>query len=98
MNPDSPTYHLKNIISNKTLYYRLHGRYELHRSSYDEEELKEIALSILDLCHKVNEAYIIFNNGVLGYSIPNALKLQELLGLSISRTTIGPKYSQGLGL
>lgn len=98
VNPDSPGYRLKNIISNKTLYYRLHGRYELHKSPYDEDELKEIAISIQEFSERISEAYIIFNNGVFGYSIPNAIKLQELLGMNINRAIILPKYYQELGL
>lgn len=98
VNPDSPKYHFSNVLSNKILYYRLHGRYELHKSPYEEEELEEIATSIHELSNKTTEAYVIFNNGLLGFSIPNGIKLQELLGLKRNGPKFLPKYSQELGL
>ncbi|MGB9770632.1 MAG: DUF72 domain-containing protein [Candidatus Kapaibacteriota bacterium] len=79
VNPDSPNNFLTNILTNRTLYYRLHGRIALHKSSYNDEELEEIASSIKTFEGRIDNAYIIFNNGMLGYSIPNAVKLQSLL-------------------
>jgi uncharacterized protein YecE (DUF72 family) len=76
----------------------LHGRTSLHKSSYTDEELKEISLMIGELKDRINKAYVIFNNGVYGHSIPNAFKLQELLGMRIDRTKFLPTHSPKLGL
>ncbi|MEJ5285776.1 MAG: hypothetical protein CH6_3101 [Candidatus Kapaibacterium sp.] len=82
VNPDSPQIPLTNIITNRTVYFRLHGRIALHKSSYDDDELKDLAEKIDELESKIDTCYVIFNNGMLGYSIPNALKLQAMLGLT----------------
>lgn len=98
VNPDSPQQRLSHVLTNRTLYYRLHGRISLHKSAYEESELEEIALSLLSFKERLDYAYIIFNNGMLGYSIPNAIKLQSLLGINKNNTTILPKYYPKLGL
>lgn len=98
VNPDSPQQRLTHLITNRTLYYRLHGRISLHKSAYDDNELEEIALSILSFKDRLDCAYVIFNNGMLGYSIPNAIKLQSILGVCKEDITILPKYSPKLGL
>ncbi|ROL56408.1 DUF72 domain-containing protein [Bacteroidetes/Chlorobi group bacterium Naka2016] len=82
VNPDSPQFSLTNIITNRTVYFRLHGRIALHKSSYDDDELKDLAEKVYELESKIDNCYVIFNNGMLGYSIPNALKLQTMLGLT----------------
>lgn len=98
VNPDSPTMPLELRLTNDKLYFRLHGRTSLHKSSYTDEELKEISLMIGELKDRINKAYVIFNNGVYGHSIPNAFKLQELLGMRIDRTKFLPTHSPKLGL
>lgn len=98
VNPDSPKQPLSIILTNKTLYLRLHGRISLHKSSYEETELKEIAETIISLEDRIKTAFVIFNNGILGHSIPNAIKLQSLLSLENTKTTFLPRHSQGLGL
>jgi uncharacterized protein YecE (DUF72 family) len=97
VNPDSPKNIPTTYLTNKTLYYRLHGRTSLHKSSYEDKELQEIAHSIKSQSDRIEEAFVIFNNGMLGYSIPNAMKLQKLLGLEIPNIRFLPKHSQELG-
>ncbi len=96
--PDSPQLPLELRLTNDILYFRLHGRTALHKSSYSDDELEEISDLIKGINDRIKKAYVIFNNGVYGYSIPNALKLQELMGFKSQKLTLLPKYSQGLGL
>ncbi|MCX7908108.1 MAG: DUF72 domain-containing protein [Ignavibacteria bacterium] len=98
VNPDSPKYPLTSIVTNRVLYYRLHGRVELHKSSYTEDELKEISLTIISMRERLDEVYVIFNNGMVGHSISNAIKLQYFLGIRNEKVISLPKYSLGLGL
>jgi len=60
-------------------YFRFHGRKALYRSSYTEEELKEIAERIKESSSRVK--CVFFNNTAGGAAVENALKLKELLGL-----------------
>jgi len=98
VNPDSPTMSLQLNITNDKLYFRLHGRTSLHKSSYSDDELMEISLMIKGVKDRIKKAYIVFNNGVYGHSIQNAFKLQELLGLKIGKTKFLPTHNQELGL
>lgn len=98
VNPDSPKFPLELRLTDDILYFRLHGRTVLHKSSYSNDELEEISALIKGVNDRIKKAYVIFNNGVYGNSILNAIKLQELLGLKVQKVTLLPKYSQGLGL
>lgn len=98
VNPDSPNIPLSTIVTNRTLYYRLHGRVALHKSSYEDEELEEIALSVKSLEGRIDAAFIIFNNGMFGHSIPNAIKLQGILGVGNEKLDKIGSNSQKLGL
>ncbi len=63
----------------KTLYVRLHGKYEngriIYSYSYSEEELKNIAQKVLKL--KPRTAWIYFNNSDM---LKNARKFTKLIG------------------
>ncbi len=60
------------------VYIRLHGSRVLYRSCYTEEELRAWAQKILSF---KRPAYVYFDNDALGWAVPNALRLKELLGL-----------------
>ncbi len=64
----------------KLSYFRFHGRERLYRSSYTEDELKEIVERIERSSSEVK--CIFFNNTAGGIGALNALKLKELLGLN----------------
>ncbi len=59
------------------VYVRLHGSRTLYRSCYTEEELETWAerLRTWGL-----PGYVYFDNDALGWAVPNALRLKELLG------------------
>lgn len=79
VNPDSPKAPLRTFITNDILYLRLHGRTALYRSLYTHSELEEISDIVLSMGDRITMSYVIFNNGMEGFSIPNAVKLIELL-------------------
>lgn len=64
-------------ITASFVYVRLHGSRSLYRSCYLEDELRFWA-------EKLKEwnlpAYVYFDNDSLGWAVPNALRLKELLG------------------
>ncbi len=60
-------------------YFRLHGRRELYRSSYTEQELREFAERVKGSSSEVK--CVFFNNTAKGAGVLNALKMKELLGL-----------------
>ena len=61
------------------VYVRLHGSRNLYRSCYTEEELEAWAEKIKGFGRP---AYVYFDNDALGWAVPNALRLKELLGQS----------------
>ncbi len=60
------------------VYIRLHGSRTLYRSCYTEAELSSWAEKIR---RYQRPAYVYFDNDSLGWAVPNALRLKELLGL-----------------
>lgn len=61
-------------------YYRLHGSPIVYRSSYDDGRLKALAARI---AAEPAAAWCIFDNTASGAATSDALKLQELLSLSL---------------
>ncbi len=59
------------------IYVRLHGSRVLYRSCYTEEELNLWADRIRSWGLP---GYVYFDNDALGWAVPNALRLKELLG------------------
>lgn len=79
VNADSPRVNLTHLLTSRTMYYRLHGKPQLHKSSYTEEDLNEIVDFLTLLENRIDEVYIIFNNGLLGNSIYNGIEIQKNL-------------------
>ncbi|MGQ9819977.1 MAG: DUF72 domain-containing protein [Candidatus Kapaibacteriales bacterium] len=77
VNADSPKVKLSHLLTSKTMYYRLHGKPELHKSSYSSSELQEIVDVLFELKGRIQEAYIIFNNGLIANSIYNGIEIQK---------------------
>ena len=69
------------VQTEKTAYFRFHGRRKLYSNSYTDEELKEFAKKI-NVSHSENKLCF-FNNTSKGYAVENALKLKEYLNLSL---------------
>lgn len=80
VNADFTNAELTHLLTNKTIYYRLHGKPDLHKSSYSNSKLKEIADVLTVLGNRIDEGYIIFNNGLVGNSIYNGIEIQKMLG------------------
>lgn len=80
VNADSPKVKLSHLLTSQTMYYRLHGKPELHKSSYSNSDLQEIVDVIFALKSRIKDAYIIFNNGLIGNSIYNGIEIQKKLG------------------
>jgi uncharacterized protein YecE (DUF72 family) len=59
-------------------YVRLHGTPAMYRSSYDEQALAALARSLHELA-ATRPVWCIFDNTQRGASVPNALRLVELL-------------------
>ncbi|SMP07128.1 Uncharacterized conserved protein YecE, DUF72 family [Desulfurobacterium pacificum] len=77
---DSPPYRKwwqGGIFSQKTAYFRFHGRRRLYSDSYTDEELESFA----DEISTVNSEDVLcfFNNTTKGMGALNAVKLRELL-------------------
>lgn len=98
VNPDSPSSNLQTLTTNDMLYLRLHGRRAMYKSSYTDNELEEVSEILFSMRERIKSAYVIFNNGMEGFSIPNAFKLIELIGKK-SKELIIPlhKHSPELG-
>lgn len=88
------------ISTNNLLsFYRLHGRnyegwlgenvkdWRAERTLYDykKEELIEFAESVRTLSKASQEVCVIFNNNSGGHAAPNALSLQDILGISFEQ-------------
>ncbi len=68
---------LLEAITADFVYVRLHGSRRLYYSCYTEEELSRWAEKL----RKWNQpGYVYFDNDALGWAVPNALRLKELLG------------------
>ncbi len=80
VNPDSPASDFQTLVTNDMLYLRLHGRQAMYKSSYSDSELEEMSDIVLSMNDRIKSAYVIFNNGMEGFSIPNAFKFIELIG------------------
>ena len=72
------------VVTNKTVYYRFHGKPRLYYSSYKKEALKNIA-DILLINKKVAKVYVYFNNTATAAAIKNTMWLKKYLQ-SNSRT------------
>jgi uncharacterized protein YecE (DUF72 family) len=75
---DHPALPNNPVITNKTVYYRFHGRPRLYYSAYKKNDLKIIADSLL-ANNKVTEAYIFFNNTATQAAIKNAMSLKKYI-------------------
>lgn len=62
------------------VYLRFHGNRVLYSSEYTEEELKTWAGNIKKWLRQGQDVYAYFNNDALSYAVPNARRLQELVG------------------
>ncbi|HEY5774200.1 MAG TPA: DUF72 domain-containing protein, partial [Chitinophagaceae bacterium] len=67
------------IITNKTVYYRFHGRPHLYYSAYKRTDLARIADVILT-SKKITDVYIYFNNTATEAAIKNAGSLKKYIG------------------
>ncbi len=65
------------VLTADFVYIRLHGSRVLYRSCYTEEELQTWAQKIKKWA---KPTYVYFDNDALGWAVPNALRLKELLG------------------
>ena len=66
------------VITNKTVYYRFHGKPHLYYSTYKKNDLKIIADAILKN-KMVTKAYIFFNNTATQAAIKNATWLKKYI-------------------
>ncbi len=98
VNPDSPKNPFQTVLTTNKLYIRLHGRTSLHKSSYTEQELQEIVSTIEEFDNEIDEAWIIFNNGVYGHAITNAMRLIELLSQKPKTIKFEHRCNPQLGL
>ena len=67
------------IVTNKTVYYRFHGKPRLYHSAYKKKDLGIIADSILSNKTAI-KAYIFFNNTATQAAIKNANLLKKYIG------------------
>lgn len=68
------------VMTANFLYIRMHGRERVYFSNYTEEELKELSQTIKRF--NAEEVYVYFDNTGLGYAVPNALRLREILRMN----------------
>jgi len=68
------------VMTANFLYIRMHGRERIYFSNYAEEELKELSQTIKRF--NAEEVYVYFDNTGLGYAVPNALRLREILTMN----------------
>ena len=59
------------VITNKTVYYRFHGKPRLYYSAYKGNELKNVA-DLISANRKTTEVFIFFNNTATAAAIKNA--------------------------
>ena len=62
--------------TSEIVYLRLHGKTELYKSNYSNEELQNYVSSVLESDSK--EAFIYFDNTWGGNAIRNALSIIEM--------------------
>lgn len=61
------------------VYLRFHGRDQLYTSGYSDEELEKWSQKMQKWINEGFDVYSYFNNDALGYAVPNALKLKEMI-------------------
>ncbi|MCC8553312.1 DUF72 domain-containing protein [Xanthomonas hortorum] len=70
-------------------YWRWHGAQRIYYSSYDDNALQALADAVRhtphDGTHPQAERWVIFDNTAAGLAVPNALRLQRLLGTERKR-------------
>ncbi|APP81957.1 DUF72 domain-containing protein [Xanthomonas hortorum] len=70
-------------------YWRWHGAQRIYYSSYDDNALQALADAMRhtphDGTHPQAERWVIFDNTAAGLAVPNALRLQRLLGTERKR-------------
>ncbi|MDB5842382.1 MAG: hypothetical protein JWQ23_4334 [Herminiimonas sp.] len=64
------------------VYVRLHGSPDIYRSSYPEETLAAVAVSLAAAAAAGQQAWCIFDNTANGAAVPNALSLRARLTTS----------------
>ena len=64
------------VITNKTVYYRFHGKPRLYYSAYKKNELNKIGDTIL-ANKRVIEVYVFFNNTATAAALKNAIWLEK---------------------
>lgn len=64
------------VATNERVYIRLHGSPRMYYSSYDDDQLRQVA-AYLD----GREGWCVFDNTASGAALPNALQLREQLSL-----------------
>ncbi len=72
-----PTLPEEVVINSPTVYYRLHGKEELYKSSYNRHRLSNLVESIKASGY-AEEVYIFFNNDISLHAIYNALETRQL--------------------
>jgi uncharacterized protein YecE (DUF72 family) len=80
--PNLPTEVVK---TSTVIYYRFHGVPQLYLSSYNEQELQEIADHINSL-RGVHEVYAYFNNDIDVHAISNGKSLQQITKSRLQRS------------
>jgi uncharacterized protein YecE (DUF72 family) len=80
VNIDTPYKRLKEWVTGRRGYLRLHGRRRWYADSYSTQELADVAaLARRMAAHGADEVYIIFNNDISGDAPQNSHTLQQLL-------------------
>ncbi|MCC5062624.1 DUF72 domain-containing protein [Xanthomonas campestris] len=64
-------------------YWRWHGTPKVYYSGYDNAALQRLAAAVRSgmAAHAASEQWVIFDNTAAGLAVPNALQLQQLLGI-----------------
>ena len=63
-------------------YFRLHGATSWYNYHYSYDELKDVAVKMIDLGQlpSVKDVYVYFDNDAEGFAVENAKTLTEIYG------------------
>ena len=80
-------------ITGPIVYVRMHGVGVKYSGSYDEQQLRDLAMRVDQLLEQGLDAYIYFNNDAYAYAVENAWQLGQLLKDLVRRSDAQRSYA-----
>ena len=83
---DAPDFPIWREVTTDVVYVRLHGHTRKYASSYSEQSLRTWAADTRRWLAEGRDVHVYFDNDAEGHAVRNAMRFQELVGTSESRS------------